>query len=56
MDDSYLPTLGQKFCLDTSRPGSSLRTLQKLYWKFTREYRDTLVCQYPPRQTLKNHP
>ena len=55
MDDSYLPTLGQKFCLNTPRTDSSLRRITENLLKFTREYRDILACQYPLGQTLKNH-
>ena len=51
-----LPTLGQKFCLDTPRTDSSLRRITGKLLKFTREYEDILACQYPLGQTLKNHP
>ena len=53
---SYLPTLGQKFCLDTPRTDSSLQRITEILLKFTREYGDILACQYPLGQTLKNHP
>ena len=47
MDDSYLPTLGQKFGLDTPRTDSSLWRITENLLKFTREYGDILACQYP---------
>ena len=57
MDDRvYLPTLGQKFCVDTPRSDISLRRITDNLLKFTREYGDILECQYPLGQTLKNHP
>ena len=53
---SFLPTLGQKFCLDSPRTDSSLQRITENSLKFTREYRDILACQYPLGQTLENHP
>ena len=47
MDDRAicLP-LGQKFWFDTPRKNSSLQGIAENLLRFTREYRDTLVCQY----------
>jgi len=45
MDDSYLPTLRQKFCFDTPRTDSSLRRIMEKLLKFTRHYEDILACQ-----------
>ena len=47
---------GTKFLSYTPRTDSSLRKITENLLKFTREYGDILVCQYPLGQTLKNHP
>ena len=44
MDDTAMPIMRQRFCLDTS---DSSFTAEKLM-KFTTEYRNIPVCQYPP--------
>ena len=46
----------KKFCLEIPRTDSNLRRITENLLKFTREYGDILVCQYPLRQTLKSHP
>ena len=49
----YLPW-DKKFVLTPLyRTDSSLRRIRENLLKFTREYRDILVCQYPLGQTLK---
>ena len=52
---AYIPW-DKNFCLDTPRTNSSLQRITKNLLKFTREYGDILVCQYPLGKTRKNHP
>ena len=47
---SYLPTLEQKFCLDTPRTDSSLQRITENLQESTE------ISQHPLGQTLKHHP
>ena len=49
----HLPTLGQRFWLDTPRTKSSYRGLREGVTKFTREYGGILISHFPVGQTLE---